>query len=130
MRAELRRRPLRVSNLTTANEYAAKMAEAALRTAQQARELKAAEKRLGAARQLDALLTDQSMGTILDRLDNPLVLHMGRQPRAQAVAVASGTQPPPPPPGGASAAPARLPACPPTLRPARLPAFPLPGPAP
>ena len=61
MRAELSRRPLRLSNLTTAHEFAAKMAEAALRTAQQARDLKAAEKRLQAARQLDAALSDQSV---------------------------------------------------------------------
>jgi hypothetical protein len=60
------------------------MAEAALRTAQQARDVKAAEKRVQAARQLDAVLSDQSMGTILGRLDNPLVLHMARQPSTQA----------------------------------------------
>jgi hypothetical protein len=60
MRAELRRRPLKLGNLTTAHDYAAKMAEAALLTAQQARDLKAAEKRLQAARQLDAVLTGEA----------------------------------------------------------------------
>ena len=138
MRAELRRRPLRVSNLTTAHEYAAKMAEAALRTARQARELQAADKRLEAARQLDALLSDQSMGTIIDRLDNPLVLHMAQQPSTQAVAVTSGSQPPPPPPGGAAAPmvaampalPAPMPALPPPPRTQSLGARPRPSRAP
>ena len=112
-RARLGRRPIKLeTTLTTANEYAANMAKARLAAARQSREALASQKRLAATEAMDAALNQDNMNTVLDRLNNPLVLHM--RPPEQSVAVVSGGAPPPPgAPGAAStSAPPATPAMP------------------